>query len=518
MTTTAGTSPQLQFLERLLKLAAENDASEIRLGPGVPPRLMIGGQYKPAGKNPLTTEDLAKLLADVLPPGGDPASFAVKAAAGTCTGSILDVEGTKSLRLVLGAPAAPAPLELDLQQDDGPQAEAGAAAGSATADVYAMPQQSGTGTIQIDKLLTAAVKGGVSDIHITTGLPPVFRVDGGMKPQATKVLTAEDTNGLMKAITPERCQRELAEHGGTDFGFAFKDLARFRVSVFKQRGTVAMVLRQIPNKLLTPEQLGLPEVCRKLVTRPRGLFLVTGPTGSGKSTSLAALIDYINNTYDHHIITIEDPIEFYHYSKKSTVNQREIGTDVPSFSEALRRALRQDPDVILVGELRDLETIEAAISAAETGHVVFGTLHTTGAQGTVNRIIDAFPTNQQEQVRTQLSTAILGVLSQTLLPKIGGGRCAAYEVLVVTPGIANLIRENKTFRINSAIQTGAKLGMQLLDDHLFRLWSEKKVKEEDVLAKAQNYDELVRRITNAKQGIFDDDETVARKAAKDLER
>jgi twitching motility protein PilT len=308
----------------------------------------------------------------------------------------------------------------------------------------------------------------------------------------------------------------LAEKGGTDFGFAFKDLARFRVSVFKQRGTVAMVLRQIPTKLLTPEQLGLPDVCKRMVTRPRGLFLVTGPTGSGKSTSLAGLIDFINANYEHHIITIEDPIEFYHYSKKSTVNQREIGTDVPSFAEALRRALRQDPDVILVGELRDLETIEAAISAAETGHVVFGTLHTTGAQGTVNRIIDAFPTNQQEQVRTQLSTAIIGVLSQTLLPKIGGGRCAAYEVLVVTPAIGNLIRENKTFRINSAIQTGAKLGMQLLDDHLFKHWLEKRVTEENVLAKAQNVDDLASRIAKAKAGEIEDDEVRAKKAAREL--
>ncbi|NDH95580.1 MAG: type IV pili twitching motility protein PilT, partial [Planctomycetia bacterium] len=234
-----------------------------------------------------------------------------------------------------------------------------------------MPEEAG-GTIQIDKLLTAAVKGGVSDIHITVGQPPVFRQDGGMKPQKTKVLNADDTNGLMKSITPERCQAELAEMGGTDFGFAFGDMARFRVSVFKQRGSVAMVLRQIPNKMLTPEQLGVPEVCKRMVTRPRGLFLVTGPTGSGKSTTLASLIDYINQKYDHHIITIEDPIEFYHYSKKSTVNQREVGTDVTGFAEALRRALRQDPDVILVGELRDLETIEAAISAAETGHVVFG--------------------------------------------------------------------------------------------------------------------------------------------------
>jgi twitching motility protein PilT len=266
-----------------------------------------------------------------------------------------------------------------------------------------------------------------------------------------------------------------------------------------------MVLRQIPTKMLTPEQLGVPEICKRMVCRPRGLFLVTGPTGSGKSTTLASLINFINENYDHHIITIEDPIEFYHQSKKSTVNQREIGNDVPSFSEALRRALRQDPDVILVGELRDLETIEAAISAAETGHVVFGTLHTTGAQGTVNRIIDAFPTNQQEQVRTQLSTAIIGVVSQALLPKIGGGRVAAYEILVCTPAIGNLIRENKTFRINSAIQTGTKLGMQLLDDHLFRLWQEKKVREEDVLAKSQSIDDLAKRIANAKRGIFDEE-------------
>src|SRR5207302_1613774 len=253
-------------------------------------------------------------------------------------------------------------------------------------------------------------------------------------------------------IAPERSQRELQEKGSADFGFAFGDLARFRVSIFKQRGNVSMVLRQIPNNMLTPQQLGLPDVCVKLVLRPRGLLLVTGPTGSGKSTTLASLVNYINENVDHHIITIEDPIEFHHEHKMSTVNQREIGVDVGSFSEAIRRALRQDPDVILVGEMRDLETIEAAITAAETGHVVFGTLHTTGAQGTVNRIIDVFPTNQQEQIRTQLSTAIIGVLSQTLLPKIGGGRVAAHEMLVCDTGIGNLIRENKTFRINSMIQ------------------------------------------------------------------
>jgi twitching motility protein PilT len=517
MTATVGTSVHAQQIEKILKLAVENAATEVRLGAGSPPRVLIDGQWRPIGKNPLTADDVQALASAVLPPGGDPAKFSFATSLGACEAALLDVQGTKVLVLKPGgsAPAAgDSPIELDIQTDDAAEEEGATANGG---DAYAMPQAA-VGTIQIDKLLTAAVKNGVSDIHITAGLPPVFRIDGHMKPQPTKVLTPDDTNGLMKAITPERCQAELAEKGGTDFGFAFKDLARFRVSVFKQRGSVAMVLRQIPNKLLTPEQLGVPEICKKLATRPRGLFLVTGPTGSGKSTTLASLIDYINKNYDHHIITIEDPIEFYHYSQKSTVNQREIGTDVSSFSEALRRALRQDPDVILVGELRDLETIEAAISAAETGHVVFGTLHTTGAQGTVNRIIDAFPTNQQEQVRTQLSTAIIGVVSQALLPKIGGGRCAAYEILVVDAGVGNLIRENKTFRINSVMQTGAKKGMRLLDDDLFRLWNEKKVAEEDVLAKAQNVDELAKRILNAKQGIFDDEETLARKPGKDTDK
>ncbi len=355
-------------------------------------------------------------------------------------------------------------------------------------------------TILIDKLLQAAVKQGASDIHIVVGQPPVFRLHGRMRKLETKVLEADDAVGLMKSIAPERCQRELQERGSSDFGFAFGDLARFRVSIFKQRGFVSMVLRQIPNDMLKPEQLGLPDVVTKLVMRPRGLFLVTGPTGSGKSTTLASLVNYINENVDHHIITIEDPIEFYHYHKKSTINQREIGVDVPSFSEAIRRALRQDPDVILVGEMRDLETIEAAISAAETGHVVFGTLHTNSAQGTVNRIIDAFPGNLQDQVRTQLSTSIIGIVAQTLLPRIGGGRVAAYEILVVTPGIANLIRENKTFRINSAIQTGMKFGMQLMDDHLFRLWREQKCSLEDVLSKAQIPDELAKRIVACQRG------------------
>ncbi|MCH7814017.1 MAG: type IV pilus twitching motility protein PilT, partial [Planctomycetes bacterium] len=314
-------------------------------------------------------------------------------------------------------------------------------------------------TLHIDRLLETVIKQGSSDLHLTVGRPPVVRLDGRLRNLETKVLGPEDTTALMKSITPERGQQEIQEEGGCDFGFTFGDAGRFRVAVFRQKGHLALVLRLIPSKLLTFEQIGLPNVCRALCRRPRGLFLVTGPTGSGKTTTLATMLDYINENFDRHIVTVEDPVEYYHNHKKSLINQREVGSDVPNFSEALRRVLRQDPDVILVGELRDLETMEAAIRAAETGHLVFSTVHTTGAQGTVNRIIDAFPHEQQEQIRVQLSTNLIAVLSQALLPRIPKGRVAAYEFLVVTPAISNLIRENKTYRIDSAIQTGKKYGM-----------------------------------------------------------
>ena len=361
-------------------------------------------------------------------------------------------------------------------------------------------------TILADKLLETVYVQGASDLHIAVGQPPVLRLHGRLVRLETKVLEPDDTVALMKSITPDRCQQELQQTGSTDFGMAYGDKARFRVSIFKQRGNTGMVLRQIPNSLLSMEQLSTPPVMKELITRSRGLVLVTGPTGSGKSTTLAACVDYLNQNVDHHIITIEDPIEFYHYHKKSTINQREVGVDVPTFAEAIRRALRQDPDVILVGELRDLETIEAAITAAETGHIVFGTLHTSSAAGTINRIIDVFPTNQQDQIRTQLSTAIIGILAQQLLPRIQGGRVAAYEMLVVTSAIANLIRENKTFRITSSIQTGHKLGMQLLDDHLFRLWRDGIVIKEDAITKSNMPDALADKMLRHEQGLADEDE------------
>jgi twitching motility protein PilT len=341
-------------------------------------------------------------------------------------------------------------------------------------------------TVNMDRLLQACVAQGGSDIHLTTGRSPVLRIDGTLRSLETKILEADDTVALMKSIAPERNQQELQEEGGTDFGFAYGDVARFRVSVFRQRGDIAIVLRLIPTKILTFEEIGLPKICAALCRRPRGMFLVTGPTGSGKTTTLACMVNYINEHFDRHIVTVEEPIEYYHKHKKSIINQREVGVDVPSFSEALRRVLRMDPDVILVGELRDLETIESAIRAAETGHLVFSTLHTISAAGTVTRIIDVFPVNQQEQIRTQLSTNLMAVLSQELCPlATGRGRIAAYEFMVVTPAISNLIRENKTYRIDSSIQTGRKLGMQLLDEHLWQLYETGRITLEEMLNKAR---------------------------------
>ena len=341
--------------------------------------------------------------------------------------------------------------------------------------------------VAMDDLLQIMVDEGGSDLHIRVGVPPVIRLNGALVPLDLPVLTPEDTEALMKAITSENHIQKVREQGGTDFGFAFGDQARFRVSVFKEKGNHGLVLRQIPSKLMSLEQIGLPPSIKDLLFRPRGLILVTGPTGSGKTTTLASMINVINQETDHHIITIEDPIEYYHSHKKCVVTQREIGVDVPNFAEALRRGLRQDPDVMLVGEMRDLETMEAAITAAETGHLVFATLHTTGAARTVDRIVDAFPTDQQEQIRTQLASSIVAVISQLLLVKAEGkGRVACFEIMISTPSIQALIRDNKTFRITSDIQTGAKFGMVTLDANLMSLYERGMINYGDLITKAQD--------------------------------
>lgn len=316
-------------------------------------------------------------------------------------------------------------------------------------------------------LLQSTIDQRGSDLHLSVGRPPTLRVKGNLVNVGDSPLTRSDVDAFVRSITPDRNFKEFEEIGTTDFGLAHPSGDRFRVSVCKERGEPRAVLRLIPTRLLTFEQIGLPDSVKDLLIRPRGMILVTGPTGSGKTTTLATMIDWINRTQDSHIVTIEDPIEYYHPHRKSILTQREVGTDTPTFAEAMRRVLRQDPDVILLGEMRDLETIASAITAAETGHLVFGTLHTTGAARTVDRIIDAYPTNQQEQVRAQLSVALIAVISQVLMPRADGqGPVAGFEILLTNSAVENHIRKNETFKIPSVIQTNRRAGMILLDDFL----------------------------------------------------
>jgi twitching motility protein PilT len=349
--------------------------------------------------------------------------------------------------------------------------------------------------MDIQALLDAAVSRGASDLHLNPGRPPVLRIDGKLVEHGSERIGLEASRAMAEALCPPRHLEELDRQGSTDFGLAHRSGNRFRASVFRQRKGHSAVLRLIPDRLLSLDQIGLPEPCRAILRRPRGLVLVTGPTGSGKTTTLAAMVDWINSHQDRHIVTIEDPVEYTHTHKLGLVTQRELGDDVPNFPEALRRALRQDPDVILLGEMRDLETISAAITAAETGHLVFGTLHTTGSARTVDRIIDAFPANQQEQIRAQLSVSIQAVISQVLLPKKGGkGRVAAFEVMLMTPAIANLIRKNETNKIQSTIQTSRRFGMVTLDDHLIELVKQGQVDREAALDAAQDRGDLEARL------------------------
>jgi twitching motility protein PilT len=355
--------------------------------------------------------------------------------------------------------------------------------------------------VELNKLLQLVTDKSASDLHLTVGLPPTLRLHGNLRPLNLPKLLPEDTVSFMRAIAPERIQLELKEKGGGDFGFAFEKKARFRVAVYNQKGNVGISLRLIPTTLLGMDEIGLPPSTRNMLTRPRGLILVTGPTGSGKTTTLASMINFINEEQDKHIITIEDPIEYYHDHKKSIVTQREVGIDIGGFGEALRRALRMDPDVILVGEMRDLETIQAAITAAETGHLVFGTLHTTGAARTINRIVDAFPVDQQEQIRSQLSTSLLAVISQILMPRAdkSSGIIAGFEIMMVTPAIEHLIRESQTHKITSSIQTGAQQGMILLDDFLYNLFLQKKITYQVMMKSAQNPGDLQSKIKQQTQ-------------------
>ena len=350
-------------------------------------------------------------------------------------------------------------------------------------------------SLRIEDLLHAMVKKGASDLHVKAGSAPGFRIDGEVQQQdELGKLVPEQTAELARQLmSPEQWERFQKEKD-IDFSFAVKDLARFRVNALHQRNAVGVVVRQIPDAIPDAKKLGLPQICLDLAAKPRGLVLVTGPTGSGKSTTLAAMIDYINQTEHGHILTMEDPLEFVHPDKKCFVTQRQIGQDCSSFREGLRRALRQDPDVILIGEMRDLETISMAISAAETGHLVFGTLHTTSAISTVDRIIDVFPTDAQQQVRVQMGSTLQGVISQTLVPKVGGGRVAAREILVATDAVKSLIREGKSQQILNLMQTGKQYGMTTLEDELLKAYSEGLITGDDAVSKANRPDDIRRRL------------------------
>ena len=346
-------------------------------------------------------------------------------------------------------------------------------------------------------LLQLIVSEGASDLHIRVGIPPAYRAHGTLERIQGPPCVQEDVEELMASICGEDHIQQIRTKGGADFGFAFGELARFRVSAFKERGNFALVLRQIPTTLLAMEIIGLnPTLVDELLHKPRGMILVTGPTGSGKSTTLASMVNIMNETMDHaHIITVEDPIEFYHKHKKAVITQREVHVDVPSFAEALRRALRQDPEVILVGELRDLETIEAALTAAETGHVVFGTLHTNSAAKTIDRIVNAFPINAQETVRVQMSTALVAVIAQILVPTCDKpGRVAVHDIMVMTPSISALIRDNKTFRIPSDQQTGAKYGMTTMDQGLLNWYAKGRISREETINRCLDAQSILAKV------------------------
>ncbi len=352
------------------------------------------------------------------------------------------------------------------------------------------------------ELLEEMVKMDASDLHLTVGSPPVVRVDGKLQRLKHDLLTSDQIKKLAYAMVNEKQKLKFEQNSELDFSFGIESLSRFRCNMFMQRGNAAVALRQIPYEIKTFDELALPKVIADFARLPRGLVLVTGPTGSGKSTTLAAIIDKINKERPVHIITVEDPIEYLHRHQTALVNQREVYSDTSSFAVALKYALREDPDVVLIGEMRDLETIESALSIAETGHLAFGTLHTNSAAESINRIVDSFPTNQQEQIRISLSFSIQAIISQSLIPKIGGGRTVALEILVATPAVRALIRDDKVHQIYSMIQSGQKYGMKTMNQSLAELYGSRKISVQDAMAFSSNAQELSEMLAQEKSHAF----------------
>jgi twitching motility protein PilT len=476
---------QQSLLHRLLEAAASKGERLELVGGQVP--LLWSGGLASHGQKPITNDELEAFLDQVVPAHklitfelGEEVAFVVpvggspRRAFAQRTGGVVRV--TVDLQGVVEPEPAPSP----------------SAPAKAAGPGMASPAPEKALTRPLDRLLATLVELGGSDLHLSAGAVPMMRLAGDMTPLpgANLVLTSEHILLMCDEIAPAPNRKEFRETHDTDFAYELPGVARFRVNMFCDRRGVGAVFRQIPHRIMSLEDLGLPECVKNLCMLSKGLVLVTGPTGSGKSTTLAAMVDYMNQNRADHIITIEDPIEFVHENKRCLINQWEVYTHTESFKKALRAALREDPDIVLVGELRDLETVAIAIETAETGHLVLGTLHTTTAVSTVDRIIDQFPADRQEQIRMMLSESLKGVIAQVLVKKKGGGRVAAYEILLGTPAVANLIREGKTFQIPSIMQTSKRLGMRLLNDHLAELVKTGLVDLEEALAKSQDKEGL----------------------------
>lgn len=491
---------QQSLVTQLLEAAAAK-GDRLELVGGNPPVLWSGTQTS-RGQRPFANEELEAFLDAVVPPHklitfelGEEVSFSLpvggklrKAYAQRVAGAVKVVvdfsDAVEEAQASRMEPTAPVPSPT-VQTPDA----------SALKRAHELQRP-------LDKLLTTLVELGGSDLHLSSGVLPMIRLHGDMVPLpgVDLVLTSEHILLMCDEIAPAKNRQEFRETNDTDFAYEIPGLARFRVNVFRDRRGVGAVFRQIPHRIMTLEELGLPDCVKNLCMLSKGLVLVTGPTGSGKSTTLSAMVDYINENRQDHIITIEDPIEFVHENKRCLINQREVFSHTESFKKALRAALREDPDIVLVGEMRDLETVAIAIETAETGHLVFGTLHTTTAVSTVDRIIDQFPADRQEQIRMMLADSLKGVIAQILLKRKGGGRVAAYEILLGTPAVSNLIREGKTFQIPSIMQTHKRLGMRLLADHLAELVRSGVVEMEEALAKTQDKEGLRSLLKSASPG------------------
>jgi twitching motility protein PilT len=447
-------------LDRFVEAMSKQQGEALVFKPGVAPELVVGGATRLVSSRVVTAEQIEQLLTEALGPGalgglsGGRGSFAYQGPFGAVTIQVAQAQGGWHARVL---PAGEGAIGAAPER---PAAREATKAGTPTGPV----------PTSIDELFGRMLDLKASDLHLKSGKLPYLRVDGSMLPiPGLPALPPAVLEALVQPIMPERNRAEFAESNDTDFAYDFAGRARMRCNVFRDLAGVGAVFRQIPNKILTSRELNLPKSVMDFCQLDKGLVVVTGPTGSGKSTTLAAMVDHINETRDDHLITIEDPVEFVHQDKRCLINHREVGAHTRGFKAALRAALREDPDIVLVGEMRDLETVAIAIETAETGHLVFGTLHTNTAASTIDRIIDQFPADRQAQVRTMLAESLKGVVAQTLLKRKGGGRVAALEILVVTPAISNLIREGKTFQVNSAIQTGRSLGMQTISDAMIEL-------------------------------------------------